>query len=125
MLEVTIPGRGMQTYAHLVLDFNGTLARDGNLLADVAERLRALSSSLDVRVVTADTFGSATRELAGIPLQSTSLLPEERGEAKAALLESLGAERTVAVGNGSNDVAMLGRAALGMLCWRPTSLSRT
>lgn len=29
MLEVEIPGRGHQIYEHLVLDFNGTIARGG------------------------------------------------------------------------------------------------
>jgi len=33
---------------------------------------------------------------------------------KAALVEELGAERVVAMGNGANDVAMLQRAALGI-----------
>lgn len=42
MLEVEIPGCGSLTYGHLVLAFNGTLARDGALLP-VAARLRALS----------------------------------------------------------------------------------
>lgn len=129
MLEVVVPERGKQTYHRLVLDFNGTLARDGALLPVVAERLLALSSLLSAHVVTADTFGNATASLAGLPLQLTILDPEAQGEAKATLVEGLGANRTVAVGNGANDAAMLEKAGLGIVvngsegCARETLLA--
>lgn len=100
MLEVTIPGRGTLSCDHLVLDYNGTL------------------------VVTADTFGGAARELSGMSLRPTILGPEEQGDAKASLVEDLGAARTVAVGNGSNDAAMLERAHLGILVNGPEGCAR-
>ncbi len=39
MLTVTIPGKGTLKLKHMVLDFNGTMACDGTLLAGVEERL--------------------------------------------------------------------------------------
>ena len=115
MLEVAVPGRGEQIFDQLVLDFNGTLAQDGALLPGVAQRLQALSSLLSIHVLTADTFGSATTSLAGLPLQLTVLDPELQKEAKASLVEEFGADRTVTIGNGANDVAMLEKAALGIV----------
>lgn len=115
MLEAEIPGRGRQVYEHLVLDFNGTLARDGGLLSGVAGRLRTLSGPLVLHVVTADTFGSAVGSLANLPIQLTVLGPGPQREAKAALIGRLGASRAVAIGNGSNDAAMLERAGLGIV----------
>lgn len=129
MIEVAIPGRGTFVYDHLVLDFNGTLACDGVLLTGVAGRLRSLSAVLVLHVVTADTFGTASGELAGVPLNPTVLGPEEQAEAKAALVERLGARRTVAIGNGANDAAMLKIASLGIVvdgsegCARETLLA--
>jgi soluble P-type ATPase len=69
---------------------------------------------LTVRVVTGDTFGSARSELGDGPWQLTVLEFERQAEAKAALVERLGAERVVAIGNGRNDRLMLGAAALGI-----------
>jgi len=114
MMEVTIPGRGPLTWEHLVLDFNGTLALDGALLPGVATRLRKLSRKLELLVITADTFGSASRALAGLPLHLEVLGGGVQGERKAAAVRRLGAERTIAVGNGANDAAMLEAAGLGI-----------
>lgn len=124
MLEVVVPGRGRQIYHRLVTDFNGTLARDGALLPGVAERLLALSSLLSARVVTADTFGNATASLTGLLLQLTILDPEAQGDAKASLVEGLGADRTVAIGNGANDAAMLEKAGLGIVVNGPEGCAR-
>ena len=41
MLEIDIPGWGRLELASLVMDYNGTLARDGVLLEGVRERLQA------------------------------------------------------------------------------------
>src|SRR4051812_43893939 len=116
MLEVAVPGRGEQIFDQLVLDFNGTLAQDGALLPGVAQRLQALLSLLlSIHVLTADTFGSATTSLAGLPLQLMILDPELQKEAKASLVEEFGADRTVTIGNGANDVTMLEKAALSIV----------
>jgi hypothetical protein len=47
------------TAKQLVLDFTGTLSRDGVLLPGVAERLNKLAENLQLTVLTADTFGTA------------------------------------------------------------------
>ncbi|HTT08506.1 MAG TPA: hypothetical protein VMH34_06930 [Gammaproteobacteria bacterium] len=68
-LKIDIPGRGKLFLRHLVLDFNGTLARDGRLMRGVTGRLRRLRRILAIEVLTADTFGTASRALrqTGIP----------------------------------------------------------
>ena len=57
MLEVTIPGHKTLNLSHLVLDYNGTIACDGRILEGVKERLETLAQSLEVHILTADTFG--------------------------------------------------------------------
>ncbi len=59
MLSFEIPDFGDLHLDQLVLDFNGTLARDGRLLPGVAERLARLAAALTVHVVTGDTNGTA------------------------------------------------------------------
>jgi soluble P-type ATPase len=99
---------------HLVLDFNGTLAVDGVVLPGVRQRLRALSDSVRIHVVTADTFGSAREQLSNEPCRITVLAEGRQDRAKAELVEKLGASATAAIGNGCNDAEMLARAALGI-----------
>lgn len=114
MIEIPIPGRETLRLAFLVLDYNGTLARDGRILEGVKERLQALSDSLEIHVLTADTFGSAQAELAGTPCRLFVIPRENQVQAKASYVESLGFDRAVCIGNGRNDRLMLEQAALGI-----------
>jgi len=115
-LRITVPGGRDLALNDLVLDFNGTLALDGQLLPGVGERLRELAKVLRVHVLTADTHGTATQALAGLPLKLHLI---QRGTDKRAFAEELGAAGVVAVGNGRNDVAMLEVAALGVAVTGP------
>lgn len=114
MIEVVIPGRGQYKFEHLVLDLNGTIALDGEIIEGVEERLQKLSKLLGVFIVTADTFGSAA-EL-GEKLQTKMHLVEKENEdsQKLALVEKLGKGKTVCIGNGSNDASMLRESAIGI-----------
>lgn len=114
MLEIDIPGFATLRLAHLVSDYNGTLALDGRLLPGVAEALRALAPLLTIHVITADTFGIAGGELAGLPLTLTIAPPDDQSAAKLAFVNGLGADSVVAIGNGRNDRLMLRAAALGL-----------
>ena len=56
VLDITIPGYERLQLAHLVLDYNGTLACDGELLPGVKERLNRLAERMQIHVLTADTL---------------------------------------------------------------------
>ena len=114
MIEIDIPGRQPLHLHHLVLDFNGTLACDGRLLAGVGEALTTLAQQLEVHVLTADTHGSAGRELAGLPCTLAILAPEQQDRAKESYLKNLPPASAAAIGNGRNDRLMLQAAALGI-----------
>ncbi|MBT8342642.1 MAG: ATPase P [Desulfatitalea sp.] len=114
MLQYTIPGYGELNLTHLVMDYNGTLAVDGALIPGVKDRLFALSDKVALHVITADTFGLAQTSLAEIPVQLDILAPENQDTAKLHYVRRLGAEHTVAMGNGRNDRFMLNAAALGI-----------
>lgn len=114
MLKIEIPSRRALELAHVVFDFNGTLACDGILYEGVAERLVVLSAKLQLHVVTGDTFGKAAEQLAGLPCKLTVLSSSGQSEAKLAYVEALGKERTAAIGNGFNDRLMLESARLSI-----------
>jgi len=102
------------TLEHLVLDYNGTLAVDGVLVSGVKAALNALSESLTVHVVTADTFGKAAKGLEGVNCRLTVLEAGSQDQAKADFVDRLGADRTVSIGNGRNDALMLAKSGLGI-----------
>ncbi|MFZ0928058.1 MAG: ATPase P [Syntrophobacteraceae bacterium] len=114
MLKIEIPGFKRLSLSNLVLDYNGTLACDGNLIAGVRERLELLSKRLGLHVLTADTFGSVGKELALLPCRVSVIPRQNQVLAKAEYIRGLGPEGCVAIGNGRNDQAMLKEAALGI-----------
>lgn len=115
MIELDIPGLDAYTIKHLVLDYNGTLALNGNILPGVVEVLGMLVPSVEIHVVTADTFGTAAQQLSGLPVKVTVLPENEQAEAKLDYVRSLGAESVIAIGNGRNDRKMLEAAAIGII----------
>ena len=114
MIEVTIPGYRTLKLEHLVLDYNGTLAVDGEPLAGVKDALKNLAKSLEVHVLTADTFGKVQSRLEGLPINISILPLENQDTGKLDYIKALGAERTVCMGNGRNDRLMLKEAVLGV-----------
>jgi len=115
MIDVRIPGFCRLRLTHLVLDYNGTIALDGKPIAGVRKRLAALSARLSIHVLTADTFGTAAKSLAGLPLTLHVLARSGQDRAKLRCVEALGASRAVCIGNGRNDRLMLHAAALGIV----------
>lgn len=114
MIETSIAGFGTLRLAHVVCDYNGTLALDGRLLPGVRERFVRLCANVELHVITADTFGLAAAELAGLPASLVVLPPESQADAKLRFIEKLGATACVAIGNGRNDRKMLNAAGLGI-----------
>jgi P-type E1-E2 ATPase len=112
-LMIEIPGWQRLALEHLVLDLNGTMALDGALLPGVAEAVEQLGEDLTCHLVTADTFGTAVR-LFGPKVTVQVIQPGDEGAQKLAIVNSLGADSVAALGNGANDVDMLGAAALGI-----------
>ncbi len=114
MLKIDIPGTGELRLRYLVMDYNGTIARDGTLIPEVAPLIRALAADLEAHVVTADTFGQAAANVRTLPVR-LEILPADRQDlAKAEYVRRLGAEAAVCLGNGRNDAGMLREAALGI-----------
>lgn len=114
MIDLDIPGFGAFAIKYLVVDYNGTLALDGNLLPGVREVLAMLAPLLEIHVITADTFGLAAQHLSDLPVTLTILPDGHQAEAKLDHVKSLGADSVIAIGNGRNDRKMLEAAAVGI-----------
>jgi soluble P-type ATPase len=114
LIAINIPGFKHLELAHLVLDYNGTLAVDGILLPGVRERLQGLAADVHIHVVTADTFGEVRATVADLPCTLHILPRQSQAEAKRDYVRGLDAAGTVCIGNGRNDRLMLAEAALGI-----------
>jgi soluble P-type ATPase len=114
MNEINIPGYKTLQIRHLVLDYNGTLACDGQILPGVKECLTSLAEIMQIHILTADTFGQAAAQVEGIPVTLTVLPPEDQHVEKANYVKRLGCEHTASIGNGRNDRLMLKVSVLGI-----------
>ena len=113
-INITIPHFKELDLKDLVLDYNGTLAKDGILKVEVKERLKTLCELLSVHVVTSDTFGSVQSQLKDFNLNIKVLHSDNHTLEKALYVKELGAESCITIGNGSNDAQMLHDAAVSI-----------
>ena len=114
MIEIAIPGRGEYKFEHLVLDLNGTLTLDGKIIEGVSDRLGLLRKTIDVLVVTADTRGKAQELGQSLRVKIHKVKPGDEQAQKLKLVQELGKDTTVSIGNGSNDALMLKESILGI-----------
>jgi len=113
-LKITIPNRIDIHITNIILDFNGTLAIDGKIIAGVTDNINVLSKNVDFYVVTADTNGTVEKELAGTSCQIINLATSMKYQSKLDVLIALGKETTLCIGNGYNDREVLKQAILGI-----------
>lgn len=111
---IEIPGYKTLEINKLVLDYNGTIAIDGDIPESVKERLRILAADLDIYVLTADTHGTARQKCAGLPVTIMTFPGDSAMYEKERIIRDLGAEVSMAVGNGRNDVLMCREAVLSV-----------
>lgn len=114
MIQIEISGMPTLVIEHLVLDYNGTIASNGVLIAGVMEKLEKLSVLLDIHVLTADTYGSVHEQCAGHKVSVHVIGKYQQDREKLIFIESLKPQHCIAIGNGKNDALMLSTAALGI-----------
>ena len=116
MIQIEIPGRETPLVLDaLVLDYNGTIACDGQLIDGVAERIRALCSLLPVYILTADTYGTVRRQCQDLGAEIRTFPRAAAGECKEEIVRALSLDQKVCViGNGFNDVQMFDLAELAV-----------
>ena len=114
MKKIEIPYYKTLTLEHVVLDYNGTIAKDGVLKVEVKALLPELCKNYVIHVITADTFGSVKLQMEDFSVIVKVLQTDNHTAEKAAYIDGLGKENCVAVGNGNNDSMMLKNATLGI-----------
>lgn len=113
MKTIAVPGWGSVEMENLVLDLNGTLTESGDFIPGVFDYLEKLKAQgFKIFILSGDTRGTLKHTFPG----SSEIEPviTKTAREKRAFVESIGAERTVCVGNGNIDVEMFRVAGLSI-----------
>ena len=65
-MKLAIQNVGEIEIKNIVLDYNGTIAKDGIVKENVKKYISILSKTFDIYVITSDTHGSAAENLKGL-----------------------------------------------------------
>lgn len=106
MLIYDIPGIGEIKIENIIFDYNGTVAIDGKLIENIRESLIKLKNYANIYILTADTYGTVKAQCSNLGIDVKTFPKENAGLFKKEIVEKLGAENTICVGNGVNDVEM-------------------
>ena len=114
-MRIDIPGYNVIDIEKIVLDYNGTIALDGNVPESVKERLDVLSAmGYELFVLTADTHGTAAAKCSRLPVKIMTFEGGDVAKEKLRIVEGLKAETCAAIGNGRNDMLMCRAAGLSV-----------
>lgn len=104
---IEIPGREKLEIKNVLLDYNGTIAEDGELKECVKKRVIELhNKGLSVYVLTADTHGTVKAQCKDLPLKIEIFDRSDAARHKRAVVEKLGRDTCISMGNGFNDGEM-------------------
>ena len=113
MIRIEIPGRDIIEIEHIVLDYNGTIAFDGQIIEGAARRIRELCRSARVYVLTADTYGTVRAQCDGLGVEIKTFPRANASECKEEIVRALGG-KVACAGNGFNDIKMFDIAELAI-----------
>ena len=108
MLSIPIPGRSTLQLQHVVLDYNGTIALDGELIPGVEDRLARLAAAVTIHILTADTHGTVRAKCGHLNARIQTF-----PQADARIVQEL-VGGACCIGNGYNDQEMLREAQLAI-----------
>ena len=115
MMKTQIPGWGELEIKNLILDFNGTIAKDGKVLEGVKELLGKIhEAGIEIYVVTADTNGTVAAECETLPVHVKIFGSDTVARDKRCLCQELGCRNTASIGNGRNDIQVFPASVLSI-----------
>jgi soluble P-type ATPase len=114
MIPIQRPGRPPLEIHSLIVDFEGTLAQDERVSPKSKDRLNLLARRLRILVCFRNDEEKVRTILRRVNAEALKCCEGESGRLKAELLEKLGKIQTAVVGNGADDAALFGEAALSL-----------
>jgi len=113
MIQIDIPGRRPLQIEHLVLDYNGTIAVDGQISEATSALLTQLKDMVKIYILTADTYGTAASQCHHLNVVLKTFPRENAGDSKKEIVADLSGG-ICCIGNGFNDISMCQMADLSI-----------
>lgn len=113
-MRLDIPNKGNYDIKNIALDYNGTLATDGEIEESTLKLLSNLAKKFNIYILSADTHGSITKKLKEMPFEVIVVSSENGQKDKADFIKQIGAEETIAIGNGNIDILMFREAIVSI-----------
>ena len=114
MITILRSGQEPLEIDFILLDFEGTLASDRRVHPKAKDRINLLSKRTKIYILTKEEKILVEEVLKKVKAEIIYLMEGEASQQKLDLLRQLGASRTVAIGNGVDDVLMIEEAGLGI-----------
>jgi len=114
MITIQRPGQSNLEIEFILIDFEGTLASDRRVHPKAKDKINLLSKRTKIYVLTKEEKERVEEAFRKVKAEIIYLTEGESSQKKLDLLRRLGATRTVAIGNGVDDVPMIEEAGLGV-----------
>jgi soluble P-type ATPase len=114
MIFIERPGQGSLEIEFILIDFEGTLASDRRVHPKAKDKINLLSKHAKIYILTKQEKEHAEEVLKKVKAEILYLTEGESSQKKLDLLRQLGPTRTIAVGNGVDDVPMIEEAIMGI-----------
>ena len=114
MITIQRPGKDPLEIEFILIDFEGTLASDRRIHPKAKDKINLLSKRTKIFILSKggkEVVGESLKKVKSEVIFSTD---GEASQRKLELLNQLGRERTVAIGNGMDDASMIEEAGLGI-----------
>ena len=114
MITIQRPGQSNLEIEFILIDFEGTLASDRRIHPKAKDKINLLSKRTKIYILTVEEKERVEEALKKVKAEIVYLAGGDSSQKKLELLRQLGPARTVAVGNGADDVPMIEEAGLGV-----------
>ena len=114
MITIQRPGQKPLEIEFILIDFEGTLASDRRVHPKAKDKINLLSKQTKIYILTKGEKEVVEESLKRVKAEIYYLTEGEASQRKLDLLRQLGATRTVAIGNGVDDIPMIEEAGLGI-----------
>ncbi|MCH4887160.1 ATPase P [Acidaminobacter sp. JC074] len=110
-MNIEITGLGTYEIDSIFIDYNGTIANNGQLMTGIKKNLRDLSENYQVYVITGDTFGTVRQAFEDTNIH---VILANTAKEKADIISKHQPDHCLAIGNGAIDHLMFNKAGLSI-----------
>jgi soluble P-type ATPase len=114
MITIQRPDQDNFEIDFILIDFEGTLALDRRVHPKAKDKINLLSKRTKIYILTKEEKECVEEALKKVKSELIYLSEENSSRQKLDWLHQLGATRTVAIGNGIDDISMIEEAGLGI-----------